>query len=166
MKLSHADGDWDLNYEQWLECQLEGYECKRFKPSRQVQRFNQRDKQRVDLGWSWAVQIEETAEKQDAEHKSSDERRKETREGCKGDSAWLEWSVNWIMIKMCLYISSTYLLVCTKRRWKVERRHTSDVGLWQMKLGVLNEYMVVHKKTNAAWLPWTVHGVQPVHTST
>ncbi len=86
----------------------------------------------------------------------------------KWDRAWLEWSVNCIMMSMYLYISCTYkyVLVCTKRRWKVERRHTGpgDVGLWQMKLGVLNEYMVVHKQTNAAWLPRTVHVVQPVHT--
>ena len=38
-------------------------------------------------------------------------------------------------------------------------------GLWQMTLGVLNEYMVVHKQNNASWLPRTVHVVQPVHTS-
>ena len=70
-------------------------------------------------------------------------------------------------MSMYLYISSTYkyVLVCTKRRWKVERRHTGDDGLWQMKLGVLNEYMVVHKQTNVACLPRTVHVVQPVHTS-
>jgi hypothetical protein len=35
--LSRADGDWDLNYEQYLECQ--GYECKIFKHSCQVQIF-------------------------------------------------------------------------------------------------------------------------------
>ncbi len=82
---------------------------------------------------------------------------------------WNEvWStVNCIMMSMYLYILSTYLyvLVCTKRHWKVERRHTGDVELWQMRLGVLNEYMVVHKQTNAAWLPRTVHVGQPVHTS-
>ncbi len=42
-------------------------------------------------------------------------------------------------------------------RWR--HHDTSDVGLWQMKLGVLNEYtsMVVHTQTwtNAAWLPRT-----------
>ena len=30
MKLSHADSEWDLDYEQWLECQLEGYVSKTF----------------------------------------------------------------------------------------------------------------------------------------
>ncbi len=85
----------------------------------------------------------------------------------KGDHAGLEWSVNCIMMSMYLYISSTYkyVLVCTKRHWKVERRHAGDVGLWQMRLGVLNEYMEVHRQTNAAWLPRTVHVVQPVLTN-
>ena len=48
--------------------------------------------------------------------------------------------MNWIMMCMYLYgISSyQYVLVCTECCWKVERRHTDDVGLWQMKLGVLN----------------------------
>ncbi len=113
--------------------------------------------------------IEETAEKQDAASKSSDTHRKETCEGSKGGCAcqWLVWSMNCIMMSMYLYISSTYqyVLVCTERCSKVERRHIDDVGLWQMKLGVLNKYMVVLKQTNAAWVPRIVHVFQPVHTS-
>ncbi len=41
MKLSSVDGDWELDYEQWWECQ--GKECKIFQQSCQVQRFNQGD---------------------------------------------------------------------------------------------------------------------------
>ncbi len=85
-----------------------------------------------------------------------------------GDHAWLEWSVNCFLMSMYLYILSTYLyvlpVVSTKCPWKVEIKH-SGAWLWQMRLGVLNEYMarVVHKQNNAAWLPRTVHVVQPVH---
>jgi hypothetical protein len=42
LKLSSADGDWDVDLEQWLEYQ--GYYCEIFKQSCKVQRFNQRDK--------------------------------------------------------------------------------------------------------------------------
>ncbi len=86
---------------------------------------------------SLQLTIEETAEKQDAASKSSDKLRKETCEGCKGDCAWLEWSVNCsvqFLMSMYLYILSTYwyVLVCTKCSWKVERRHTGalDCGKW------------------------------------
>ncbi len=39
--------------------------------------------------------------------------------------------------------------------------HIGDVGLWEMKLDVLKEYMVVPKQTNTGWLPRRVHVVQP-----
>jgi hypothetical protein len=61
------------------------------------------------------------------------------------------WNEVWVWTAwVLLYITSTYrnVLVCTKRCWKVERRHTGDFGLWEVKLGVLKEYMVVPKQTN------------------
>ncbi len=69
-------------------------------------------------------------------------------------------------MSMYLYILSTYLyvLVSTKCPGKVEIKHTG-FGLCQMRLGVLNEYMVVQNQNNAVWLPRTVRVVQPVHTS-
>ena len=42
LKLSSADGDWDVDLEQWRE--YRGYYCKIFKQSCKVQRFYQRDK--------------------------------------------------------------------------------------------------------------------------
>ncbi len=103
----------------------------------------------------------------DAACKALDQHGKETREGCKGDGAWLEWNVSMNCMSMHWYITSTYryVLVFTKRCWKVERRHIGDFRLWEVKLGVLKEYMVVPKQTNTGWLPRTVHVVQPVHAS-
>jgi hypothetical protein len=44
------------------------------------------------------------------------------------DSAWLEWSVCVNCTSMHLHITGTYcyVLVCTERCWKVERRHIGD----------------------------------------
>ncbi len=57
LKLSSADGDWDIDLEQWLEYD-QGYYCEIFMQPFEVQRFNQRDKQKADLAWSWAVHME------------------------------------------------------------------------------------------------------------
>jgi hypothetical protein len=48
LKLSSADGDWDVDLEQWLKYQ--GYYYEIFKQSCKVQRFNQRDKTK---SWSF-----------------------------------------------------------------------------------------------------------------
>ncbi len=66
LKLSSADGDWDVNLEQWREYQ--GYYCEIFKQSCKVQRFNQRDRTKSwsglklssadgdgDVSWDWNV---------------------------------------------------------------------------------------------------------------
>ncbi len=70
-------------------------------------------------------------------------------------------------MSMYLYITGTYgyLLVCTDSRvlLESERRHIVDNELWEVMLGVLNEYMVVPKHTNIGPLPRTVHNVL-VHT--
>ncbi len=52
-----------------------------------------------------------------------------------------------VNMSMYLYNTSTYwyVLVYAKRCWKVERRHTSDFGLKEVILPVLNEFMVVPK---------------------
>ncbi len=47
----------------------------------------------------------------------------------------------------------------------MERRHVGDFSLWEVKLGVLNEIMVVPKHTNSGPLPRTVHVNQRVYTS-
>ncbi len=51
----------------------------------------------------------------------------------------------------------------------MERRHIRDFSLWEVKLGVLNEIMVVPKHRNSGPLPRTVHVDQQeyvqVHTS-
>jgi hypothetical protein len=61
-----------------------------------------------------------------------------------------------------------YILICTgmyRVFWIVERRHSGDFQLWQVMLGVLNEYMVVPKHTSTGPLLITIDVVQPVHTS-
>jgi hypothetical protein len=58
LKLSCADGDWNVDLEQWLEYD-QRYYSEIFKQSCKVQRFLIREiKQRADLAWSWAVQME------------------------------------------------------------------------------------------------------------
>jgi hypothetical protein len=60
-----------------------------------------------------------------------------------------------------------YVLSVAERWTLVERRHNhdGDFSLWEVKLGVLNEFMVVPKHTNSGQLPRTVHVVQLVYTS-
>ncbi len=53
-----------------------------------------------------------------------------------------------------------YILVSTgmyRVLLESERRHIGDIELWEVMLGVLNEYMVVPKHTNIGPLPRTVH---------
>ncbi len=49
----------------------------------------------------------------------------------------------------------------------MERRHIGEIGLWEVKLGVLNEFMVVPKHTNTGPLPRSVQVFQLAsHTRT
>ncbi len=50
-------------------------------------------------------------------------------------------------MSMYMYIAGTYLYVqvCTECCWEVDRRLFGDFGLWEVNLGVLNEFMVVPK---------------------
>ena len=47
----------------------------------------------------------------------------------------------------------------------MERRHNGDFSLREVKLGVLNEFMVVPKHTNCGPITRIVHVVQLVYTS-
>jgi hypothetical protein len=56
LKLSSADGDWDVNLEPWLEYQ--GYINVRYLSSpAKFRDLITKIKQRADLAWSWAVQM-------------------------------------------------------------------------------------------------------------
>ncbi len=57
MKLRREDGDWDLYYEKWLEYQASEKNPKYASNPAKFRYLMREIKQRIDLGWSWAVQM-------------------------------------------------------------------------------------------------------------
>ncbi len=57
MKLRREDGDWDLDFEQWLECQASEKNPKYASNPAKFRYLIREIKQWIGLGWSWAVQM-------------------------------------------------------------------------------------------------------------